>query len=254
MFDTHAHFDIEPFFDDLDEIARQTLEAGVRGAVNPAIHLASSRRALEVHARHPWVLPCLGIHPLYLGDAPHPPVEEIETLAEDARFAAVGEVGLDFWHGRDDEQRQREHLSVLAAVATRRGLPLLLHSRKSLYETLAAVRAAGFHGEGIVHAFSGSYEMAQKALDAGFYLSACANITYPRKARLREVFACAPRDRVVVETDAPDIPPWERRGQVHRPWDLPRVVSALAEVWKESPERAAEITEENARRLFGIKG
>jgi TatD DNase family protein len=96
--------------------------------------------------------------------------------------------------------------------------------------------------------------MAVKALDRGYSLSAAANLTYPRKAALRELFRRLPAVRILVETDAPDIPPWTRRGEVHNPWDLPVVVAALAAARGECPEAVAEATEANARRLFAARG
>jgi len=250
MFDSHVHFDAELFRNELDQAARRTREAGVTGAVNPAIHLESSRAVREIHRRHPWILPALGFHPLYLDPWDAPPVAELELLAAGGEYVAVGEVGLDFWHGRDDEERQRAFLEVQARVAQRHGLPLLLHLRKGFYEAFAALREAGFNGSGVCHAFSGSRDMARLALDRGFYLSACASVTYPGKERLREVLRWAPRDRLLVETDAPDIPPWTRRGEVHHPWDLPVTVAALAEALGVRSEAAAELTQENANRLF----
>jgi TatD DNase family protein len=250
MFDSHVHFDADVFRSDLDGTAQRSREAGVTGAVNPAIHLESSRAVREIHRCHPWILPALGFHPLYLDPWEAPPVEELERLAESGGYAAVGEVGLDFWHGRQDEERQRHFLEAQARLAQRRGLPLLLHVRKGFYDAFAVLREAGFTGPGVCHAFSGSRDMAQLALDRGFYLSVCATVTYPSKERLREVLRWVPRERLLVETDAPDIPPWTRRGEVHRPWDLPVTVAGLAETLGLQPEAVAELTQENAFRLF----
>ena len=250
MFDSHVHFDAEEFSGDLDASAAAARAAGIRGALNPAIDLASSARVLAIHRRHPWILPAIGFHPLYLEPWASPPVEELDRLAAAGPWAAVGEAGLDFWNGRGDEDRQRAFLEVQARLAHRMGLPLVLHVRKAFYDVFAVLREAGFDGPGVCHAFSGSREMARLALDRGFYLSACANLTYPAKARLREVFRWTPRERLLVETDAPDIPPWTRRGGVHRPQDLPVTVAALAEALGIAAEAAAELTEENARRLF----
>ena len=250
MFDTHVHLDAEPFFPDLDKVVARTRAVGVAGAVNPAIDLETSRRALEIHRRHPWVLPCLGFHPLYLDGDAESAVAELESLARDDAYVAVGEVGLDFWHGRGDEERQRAFLEGQARLAQRLGLPLALHVRKGFYEAFSVLRDAGFMGSGVCHAFTGSRDMARLALDRGFHLSAGATLTYPGRERLREVFRWAARDRLLVETDAPDIPPWHRKGEIHRPWDLPVTVAALAEVLRLCPEETAQLTEENARRLF----
>ncbi|MHB8765280.1 MAG: TatD family hydrolase [Deferrisomatales bacterium] len=249
MFDTHVHFDAETEPAAVDEAASRARRAGVTGAVNPAVDLATSRRTLEIHGRHPWVLPALGIHPLRLET--DPPLGELELLAAGGAYAAVGEVGLDFWHGRHGEDRQRAALLGQAALARRLGLPILLHVRKALYDAFAVLREAGFDGPGVCHAFTGSRDMARLALDRGFYLSAGSALTYPNRGRLRELFRWAPRDRIVVETDAPDLPPWSRRGQGHRPEDLPLTVSALARALGVAPEEAAAVTEANARRLFG---
>lgn len=251
MFDSHLHLDAAAFFDRLDETAQAAWSAGVRGAVNPAVDLPSSCRTLAIHRRHPWVLPALGLHPLYLDPWDEPPLAELEALAEGGGYVAVGEVGLDFWRGRADEGRQRAFLSAQARLAQRLGLPILLHVRKAFYEAFAVLREAGFDRGGVAHAFSGSRDMARLALDRGFHLSACAVLTYPNAGAVREVFRWAPRERILVETDAPDIPPWPRKGQVHRPEDLPVTVAALAEALGVSTEEAAELTDENARRLFG---
>lgn len=251
MFDSHVHFDAEPFSGDLATVAARTRVAGVTGAVNPAIDLASSARTREIHAAHPWILPAAGFHPLYLDPWEEPPEAELDALLGAGNYAAIGEAGLDFWHGRGDEERQRAFLEAQGRLAQRHALPILLHVRKGFYEAFAVLRQAGFTGPGVCHAFSGTRDMARLALDRGFSLSACATLTYLERSRLREVFRWAPRDRILVETDAPDIPPLARRGQVHRPWDLPLTVTALAEALGVTPGEAARLTEENAWRLFG---
>ncbi len=249
MFDSHAHFDAAAFRGELAQVAARTRSAGVTGAVNPAVGLESARRAQEIHRTHAWILPAVGFHPLYLDPFPEPPLGVLEDQLREGA-AAVGEVGLDFWHGRHDQERQLQFLEAQAALAQRWGLPLLLHLRKGFYEAFAALRRAGFTGSGVCHAFTGGRDMARLALDRGFYLAAGATLTYPDREKLRSVFAWAPRDRIVVETDAPDIPPWPRRGTLHRPWDLPLTVAALADALGMPAAAAAELTEENARHLF----
>jgi TatD DNase family protein len=99
MFDSHLHLDAAEFFDRLGDTARAMGAAGVRGAVNPAVDLASSRKTVVVHRQLPWVLPALGFHPLYLDPWVEPPVAELEELAAGGEYVAVGEIGLDFWRG-----------------------------------------------------------------------------------------------------------------------------------------------------------
>ena len=248
MFDSHVHFDAYPTALGPSGAPARALAAGVRGALNPATDLASSHRALEIHRLHPWVLPCCGIHPLFLGELAEPPTAALEALAESGDYAAVGEVGLDFWQGREDEERQRAFFEAQVRIAARAGLPLVLHLRKAFYEGFAALRETGFAGPAVCHGFTGSRDMARLALDRGGYLGAGAALLRPGAERLREVFAWAPRDRVLVETDAPA--PAGHPAQGREPWELPAVVAALAEVWVVSRQEAADITRENAEQLF----
>lgn len=255
MFDSHAHLDYEPFYDDLPAVAEKMAAAGVRWAVNPAVSLESARRAAKVAGRYGWVLPALGVHPLYLAGADAGEgIGELEVLASGHRFYAVGETGLDFWEGREGEALQREWFEAQITLAKKLRLPLLIHCRKAFYEVAAMLKQANYTGGGVFHAFSGSWQMAAKALDLGFHLSACANITRPTKAALLEVLRRVPRDRLLVETDAPDMPPHEKRGQTHYPWDLPITVAALGKALGITMEEAGEMTERNALTLFGVRG
>lgn len=253
IFDAHLHYGSEPLWSNLDREAGQAHEAGVRWAVNAPVDFASSVRALEINDRHPWILPSLGTHPLFLGEGPLG-LERFDELAAGGDFVAVGEVGLDFWEGREGEERQREALQGFALIAKKYGLPLVLHARKSFYELLSELKRVGYDGGGIIHGFSGSADMARAALDAGLSISVGATLSNPKKSALREVVAGLPKERVLVETDAPDLPPWPRTGDDHRPCELAQVVESLASVWSLSVARTARITMDNALALFGVSG
>ena len=251
MFDSHVHFDAYPDSRGPGSAPARALAAGVRGALNPAIDLASSGRALALHRIHPWIRPCLGLHPQHLGPHREPPVAELRALATQGPFAAVGEVGLDFWGGRGDEPRQRAFLDAQSRLAAELGLPLVLHLRKGFYDGFAVLREAGFQGPVVCHGFTGSRDMARLALDRGGYLVAGAALLRPGAEHLREVFAWAPRDRVLVETDAP--PPGTRTVPGRQPWDLPAVVAALAAAWGMAEEAVGELTQLNAEALFPVE-
>lgn len=254
MFDSHVHLDYDPFYERLDETLTRMRAVGVTGALIPAVDPVSSARAVEISRGAPWVRAALGIHPLYLKGFDAFPGEELRALAIAGGFSAVGETGLDFWDGRGDEEKQREFFLGQVAIAREFNLPILLHSRKSLYETLKAMRGEGFTGSAVVHAFSGGWDEAKTALDRGCHLSACANITRPNKSALRKALKKVPEDRLLIETDAPDMPPWEKRGQTHHPWELPLTLAALAEIRGEKPEETAAYTTRNAEKLFPAGG
>ncbi|MDF1555550.1 MAG: TatD family hydrolase [Deferrisomatales bacterium] len=248
MFDSHVHFDAYPDALGPWGTPARARALGILGALNPAVDLASSRRALEVHRRHPWIRPGCGVHPLFLGELTEPPAADLEALAKSGAYAAVGEVGLDFGQGRQDEERQRAFFDAQVRIASRAGLPLVLHLRKAFYEGFAVLREAGFAGPVVCHGFTGSRDMAVLALDRGGYLGAGAALLRTGGGRVREVFRWAPRGRVLVETDAP--PPTGHPAPGREPWELPTVVEALAETWGMTPQKTAEITNYNAEQLF----
>ncbi len=250
MYDTHVHLDYDAFHDELDAVVKRSLDAGVTGAMNPAVDLDSAARVLEISRRHPHVRAAVGIHPLYIGRYEALPEQEFKALATAGGFEAVGEVGLDFWNGREDASRQEEFFRFQAAQAKRLGLPLLLHVRKAFYEVVSALDAERYDGAAVMHAWSGSWEMTAKALDRGHMISVCANITRPGKERMHAILRKVPRERLLVETDAPDMPPWFKRGETHYPWELGHTVAALAGVLGEAPEEVARFTQENAERIF----
>ncbi len=250
MFDSHVHYDYPPFYRRAELVWRLASERGVKEAVHPAIDLDSSERALGLASFLPGLLPAIGIHPLYLKRYEVFPDASLEMLASRGGFKAVGEIGLDYWYGREESGKQMEFFLRQLDLAKRLKVPVLLHIRKAFYETMEAVKRAGFTGTLVFHAFSGSYEMAVHALDRGGYLSVCANITRPEKERLRAVLKKVPRNRLLVETDAPDMPPKGRRGGLHFPWDLPVTVAALGAVLGLSARDAGELTAENAKRVF----
>ncbi|PLX46185.1 MAG: hypothetical protein C0609_01235 [Deltaproteobacteria bacterium] len=252
MFDSHIHLNSDIFFNDLDAVVEKMTLAGVTGAAIGGYNESSSRRAVMVNERYPKMLATAGFHPLFLeGDELS---DEFALFLETAEIAAIGEIGLDFWGGRDDEARQRKFFETQAIIAKERALPIVLHIRKSFYETLSLLDSTGFKGPALHHAFSGSADMAEKALERGHYLSVGGKITYPERDKLRELFSTVPKERLLVETDAPDIPIFKRRGEPHRPTDLLDIIAALSEVIGLTPEETAKLTEENAKSFFGCKG
>ncbi|PLX43203.1 MAG: hypothetical protein C0608_00050 [Deltaproteobacteria bacterium] len=252
MFDAHIHLNSDIFFNDLDKVVAEMNRAGINGAAIGGYDERSSRRAVSINERYPHLIATAGFHPLFI---------EGEELSEDfklflrtAKIGAIGEIGLDFWAGREDEARQRRYFEAQALIAKERKLPIILHIRKSFYETLSLLEATGFNGPALHHAFSGSPDMAEKALERGHYLSVGGKITYPERGKLRKLFSSVPKDRLLVETDAPDIPIFKRKGEPHRPADLLAIVTALSEILGLTPEETAKLTDENARRFFGYEG
>ena len=257
--DTHCHLDAGEFDADRASVVARARAAGVTRLVLPAVQVRNFEAVRELAHAHDGVY-ALGIHPLYVDRADDLDLERLRLAVQarrgDARLVAVGEIGLDhFVPGLDRERQQRFYVAQLA-IAREAGLPVILHVRRSADALLAGLRRMPVSG-GIVHAFNGSEVQAGHFLSLGFRLGFGGAMTHDRALQIRRLAAALPAEAVVLETDAPDIPPqWLYRtaqqraeGQVSRnePGELPRIAETLAALRGWTLEHTAEVTTANAR-------
>ncbi len=235
LVDSHCHLDAAEFDDDRDAVAERARSAGVGFIVVPAVERANFGAVASVCREFPGCRPAYGIHPMYV-DRARP--EDLEALRETLRrepAVAVGEIGLDFFVEPRNEQSQRWWYAEQLKIARDFELPVLLHVRRAVDAILKGLRdihAPGAMGAmgGIAHAFNGSRQQAEEFIRLGFKLGFGGAMTHPRATRLRELAATLPLDSIVLETDAPDIPPeWLGRNR-NEPAQLPRIAAVLAEL------------------------
>lgn len=259
--DTHCHLDAAEFNADRDAVVARAKAAGVTQIVIPAVD-AGNLDAVRMLAIQHDLRYALGIHPLCVMRAAEGDLdrlaEALQTHHIDPRLVAVGEIGLDFFvAGLDPDVQQHFYVEQLK-LAKRAGLPVLLHVRRSADKLLAGLRRIGFAHGGIAHAFNGSEQQAQAFIDLGFKLGFGGTVTFERSLQIRRIAASVPETALVMETDAPDIPPqWLYKtagdreaspGQArNEPSELPRIAQSLAELRGWSLEKTAAITSENAR-------
>ena len=207
--DTHCHLDAAEFDADRDAVRAAARAAGVGHIVIPAVHRAHWREVIALAHRHGDSY-ALGIHPLYTPNAQEGDIAVLRELLvevqDDPHLVAVGEIGLDFFVPGLDAERQIWFYEQQIQLAREFGLPVILHVRKSSDRLLKTLRAKPVVG-GIAHAFNGSLQQAQAFIDLGFKLGFGGAVTYDRALKLRELAATLPLESIVMETDAPDIPP-----------------------------------------------
>lgn len=259
--DTHCHLDAAEFDADRDAVVARARAVGVGQIVIPAVEAANLDTVRLLAIRHDFSY-ALGIHPLYVmraraGDL-DALAEALETHHIDPRLVAVGEIGLDFFvPGLDPVVQQQVYVEQLK-LARRAGLPVLLHVRRSADQLLAGLRRVGFPHGGIAHAFNGSEQQAQAFIDLGFKLGFGGTLTFERSLQIRRIAASVPQTALVLETDAPDIPPhWLYRTAEQRetepgqgrnePAELPRIAETLAGLRGWTLAQTAAITSANAR-------
>jgi TatD DNase family protein len=258
--DTHCHLDAAEFDADRDTVVARARAAGLAQIVIPAVEVSNldTVRLLAIRQGYAYAL---GIHPLYVMRAAD---GDLATLADalqthhiDPRLVAVGEIGLDFFvAGLDVATQQRFYVEQLR-LAKRFGVPVILHVRRSADQLLAGLRRVGFTQGGIAHAFNGSEQQARAFLDLGFKLGFGGTLSFERSLQIRRLAATLPEEALVLETDAPDIPPhWlyktadqRAAGETARnePGELPRIAQSLAALRGWTLEQTAAITSANAR-------
>ncbi|MFM7026380.1 MAG: TatD family hydrolase [Limnohabitans sp.] len=265
--DTHCHLDAAEFAPDRDAVRTQARAAGVGLCVLPAVQRSDWDAVRALAARHGDAY-ALGIHPLYVPQAHEDDLLALdETLAasrDDPRLVAVGEMGLDFFLPSLCEpalrEKQLHFYERQLALAARHGLPVILHVRRSADQLLKGLRQRRVCG-GIAHAFNGSLQQARAFMAQGFVLGFGGAMTFERATALRELARTLPLDALVLETDAPDIPPqWIYRTAQARsdgqpqgrntPAELPRIAQVLAGLRGLDLPALAQATAANARRVL----
>lgn len=251
--DTHCHLDASEFGSESDAIADLALRAGVSKIVIPAVERGNFSTVRKLANRHANCAYALGIHPMYVPQAEEGDLgalrAEAEAAMHDPRFVAIGEIGLDFYVPELNEtplrEKQEYFYSEQLKLARDLELPVLLHVRRSQDAILKYLRRINVKG-GIAHAFNGSFHQAQEFIRLGFKLGFGGAMTFPRALQIRRLAAQLPQEAVVLETDAPDIPPVWRHPERNTPEELPRIGEVLAELRGITVEQAAKITSDNA--------
>lgn len=241
--DTHCHLDAPEFAHDVDTVRAQARAAGVQHIVLPAVQVAHADAVRSLAHRHGDSY-ALGIHPLYTPQAADDDVEKLAQVLEqhrnDPHLVAIGEIGLDFFVPRLDAERQTRFFRQQLQLARRFDLPVILHVRRSADALLKGLRDLPVRG-GIAHAFNGSLQQAQAFIARGFKLGFGGALSYERALQLRRLATELPLEALVLETDAPDMPPhWLYRTAAERstgqpqgrntPAELPHIAQVLADL------------------------
>ena len=250
MIDTHCHLDAREFDTDRDAVVAAAREAGVTTLILPSVEVSGFPAVRACCQRYPGCHPAYGIHPLYVGAARE---DDLYTLRQWLRDeisgehppVAVGEIGLDFFVPGHDASRQEQFFIEQLQIAAEFNLPVLLHVRRAVVQVLKCLRHSKVR-RGIAHAFNGSRQQAQAFIDLGFKLGFGGAMTWPRATRIRQLATELPLESIVLETDAPDMPPVWRQGQRNSPDQLPLIAATLADLTRLPPGRILEQTNANA--------
>ena len=244
--DTHCHLDAAEFDPDRAAVADEAVAAGVERIVVPSIERANFAAVSAVCRDMPGCVAAYGIHPMRVDRAQDEDLAVLQEVLRANRSVAVGEIGLDFFIPERDERRQDHFLVEQLKIARELDLPVILHVRRAIDAVLKQLRRIPVCG-GIAHAFNGSRVQADAFMKLGFKLGFGGTMTFPRATRIRDLAATLPLEAIVLETDAPDIPPsWLNRGR-NTPGQLPRIAATLAELRGMTLAEVAQATTANAK-------
>ncbi len=255
LIDSHCHLDSTEFDADRDEVIGRALAAGVEHMV--AIGTGNGPPDLDAGIRladkYPAFFATVGIHPHDASKAGPGDYRRVAELLSHPKVLAVGEIGLDYHYDFSPPETQKSAFIEQMTVAASARKPIVIHTREAWDETVALLEKYWTpHGiGGIMHCFSGGPEEAQRALDLGFYLSFGGILTFPKAIQVQAAAKIAPRDRILVETDAPYLAPVPKRGKRNEPALVVHTARKLAELRGESFEEVSRATTENFNRLMG---
>jgi TatD DNase family protein len=248
--DTHCHLDLAAFDSDRAQALERARRAGVGRILIPALDLEGSRRAARIARSDPMLRFAAGVHPHESAAFDDRVLAGLRRVARDEGAAAIGETGLDYFRDRAPRDRQLAAFRAQIALALELGLPVVVHVRDARDDALAVLGEFGPGVRGVLHAFTGDPLLAERALPLGWYFGIGGPLTYPGSDRLRETLRGLPAERILLETDAPYLPPQSSRGRRNEPALVRETALRAAAERGLEPEALAEITRRNAGVLF----
>jgi TatD DNase family protein len=249
LIDTHCHLDAAEFDADRDAVHAAALAAGVERIVVPAVAVDSFQRVKTSVERYPGCIAAYGIHPLYVMQAQEADLDALRAWLRAEKPVAVGEIGLDLYVTDSDPARQEFFFVEQLKLAREFDLPVLLHVRRAVDQILKHLRRIRVPG-GIAHAFNGSRQQAEEFIKLGFKLGFGGAMTFSGSTRIRALAADVPLESIVLETDAPDIPPAWLNGGRNTPGELPEIARVLAGLRGIPPDEIARLTGLAARSVL----
>jgi TatD DNase family protein len=255
LIDTHCHLDAAEFDADLESVIQEALYNDIKMIVVPAVHRSNFGTVTHLAQTHSCCAHALGIHPMYVATSQP---EDLAFLAQEIASqmqsehppVAIGEIGLDFFIADFDKALQEHYFVEQLKIAKQYDLPVILHVRRAIDDILKHLRQYKVHG-GIAHAFNGSRQQAEAFIDLGFKLGFGGAFTYPRALKIRELVSTLPLSAIVLETDAPDIPPeWLKNDRRNTPNQLLKISQLIASLRHINHSQVTEITTNNALEIL----
>lgn len=250
LIDTHAHLDVEDFDQDREALIEE-IGQRMAGIIDPGCDIPSSKMALDLAHKYPFIYAAVGLHPEEIGHCTPEDLKQVETWCADPKVVAIGEIGLDYYNDENSpHELQKWYLIEQLHMAKRTGLPVIIHDRDSHEDLTDVILSEGKGVKGVLHCFSGDWTMAQKFLDLGWYFGFGGTSTFKNDRGVRSILAKMPEDRILFETDSPYMAPVPYRGKRNNPLYTFIVAEKAAALRGTTTENIIKSSYFNAEKLF----
>ena len=253
FFDSHAHYNDEVFKEDKDKLIKAMYKDGITNIICAGYSLEKSKEAINIAKSYPHIFATCGISPNDINENVYKEIEEIEKIARDDKVLAIGEIGLDY-HYDTDKEIQKEAFLRQIDIANKYNLPIVIHTREAVMDTINILKEKNVNRKekGVFHCCPLNKELVKEALKLGFYISMAGPVTFKNSKNANEIIDMVPLDKILIETDSPYLAPDPVRGTRNDSRNLKYIVEKIAKVKNETQEDIANITYENARKLYNI--
>lgn len=256
IFESHAHYDDEKFDNDREEVINKVYTSGVTKIISAGYSLRGSKMSLELSKIHSFIFSCIGISPNDINENYKSNLEEIHKMLKEnennKKLVAVGEIGLDY-HYDTDREVQKEVFIKQIEFANEFNLPIVIHTREAVMDTLKILKEHEVKRKGVFHCCPHNRELIKEGLKLGFYISFSGTCTFKNAHNAEECVKMVPDDRFFVETDSPYLAPEPVRGTRNDSRNLKYIINKIAEYKNETPEEVAKESYDNACNLYAIK-
>lgn len=244
--DTHTHID----YDNRDEIINNAIDACVKLLVNASEDLSSSMESVKLSSLYEGVYACAGVHPENAKKFDFSEIDEFRKLLKNDKVVAIGEIGLDYYYGKEDSEIQKKVFRAFLSLAEEVDKPVVIHTREAVMDTINILKE--YKVKGIIHCFSSSKEVGLEYIKLGYKLGIGGVLTF-KNSNLRDTVKYLGLDNLVLETDAPYLSPEPYRGKVNESKNIPIIGKVLSESLGVSLDEVMEVTTKNALEVFNIK-
>ena len=252
LLDSHAHYNDEKFDSDREKVLNEVYNSGVTTIINAGYSIESSKKAIEIANEHEFIYATVGVSPNDIDNLEEDYIEELMQMSKAEKVVAIGEIGLDYYWNKENKDLQKQAFIDQIEIANELNLPIVIHSRDAVQDTIDILKENKVNKKGIFHCCQLNKFLVEEAIKLGFYISFAGPVTFKNSKNANEIIEMIPNDRILIETDSPYLSPEPFRGKRNNSRNVKYVAEKIANFRQLDVEKIAKITYKNAMNIFEI--